>query len=211
MSIPLDALDMDTVAALLEVSVRQVRNYINQQGLPTHGEGRNRHVRWRELRQWDFERRMEMELGGGNDGNDDPESEVTSGKEDIRAANLRKTKAEADLKQLALSKLRGEVIVIGDAKLRLDRMLGNLRTQLLSLPPKLSSRIEGESTPPAREAVIRDELENICRELSTGAIVGGPPDESAATIEQMSAAAEADVDRIVHEYIAAQQDADAVV
>ena len=216
-----ETVDAETVATLLGVSPRQVNNYINLKGLPSQGEGRRRTFVWGDVREWYVQYRISLEMGDGTDGSLDDETEADTSdgdgkKEDIRAANLRKTKAEADLKQLALSRLRGEVITIGDAKTRLDRMLGNLRAQLLGLAPKLSNRIEGERDPAGREAAIRDEMAALCRELSTGAVVGGPPEESAEAIEQMaaSAEAEADVNRIVVEFLEAhaeEQDAHAAL
>ncbi len=187
-----DTIDAETVAVLLGVSARQVNNYLNLKGLPSQGEGRRRVFVWREVLEWYVAYRTEMELGGGNDGTDDAEMEVAgSGKEDIRAANLRKTRAEADLKQLALSKLRGEVITIHDARVRLDRFMANLRALLLSMPPSLAGRLQGERDASNHERIIRDEMDALCRTASTAAIVDVPADEpSGEAIAEMSAAAD---------------------
>lgn len=199
-------MDAQTVADLLGVSTRQLNNYINCKGLPSQGSGRSRTYVWREVLEWFVDYRSQMEMGGGSGGSegddfDDDSSDIGGAgkKEDIRAANLRKTRAEADLKQLALSKLRGEVIVIADAKVRIDRMLGNLRTQLLAIAPKLANLPESE---------VREEIVALCRELSTGAVVDHAEDETAEAIEEMAAAADveytdADVSRIVLEFLEA--------
>lgn len=190
-----EAMDAETVAGLLGVSTRQLNNYINLKELPSHGEGRRRTFVWMEVLEWYVGYRSSMEMGDGNDGSEDgdfDDSTSVSGPkkpEDIRAANLRKTRAEANLKELQLSRLRGEVITIADAKVRLDRMLGNLRARLLGMAPKLASRLEAEKERTAREAAIKDEMENLCREVSTGAIVDLPPEPE--VLEEVSASAAA--------------------
>lgn len=188
-----EAMDMQTVADLLGVSVRMVNNYINQKGLPSQGSGRTRSFVWSEVLEWYIRYRVEMEMDGGNDGNEEGEfdesaSDSSSKKpEDLRGAMLRKTKAEADLKQLALSKQRSEVVTIVDAKARLDRMLGNLRAKMLSIAPKLANRVEALKTRTDKEAAIKEEMESLCRELSTGEIVGSA-EPTTETIEEISAA-----------------------
>lgn len=184
-----EVVDLETVAALLRRSPRQINNYINLKGLPSQGAGRRRTFNWFDVLEWYVGYRIELEMRGGSGGNDeaDPEAEASdsdpqSGKpEDIRAANLRKTRAEANLKELALSRQRSEVIAIGDAKARLDRLMGNLRARLLSMPPKLASRIEGLPARTDREAAIKEEIEAVCREISTGAVVGVPSEPEAVT------------------------------
>jgi hypothetical protein len=188
-------MDLQTVADLLGVSTRQVNNYINLKGLPSTGTGKRRTFVWSEVLEWYVHYRAELDNLGGSDGSDDDdldgESSGSGGKENIRQANLRKTRAEANLKELQLGKLRGQVISIPDAKVRLDRMMSNLRARLLGLAPKLSSRIEGEKERTGREAAIKDELETLCREISTGSVVDVPADQADdEVIDEISASAE---------------------
>jgi len=189
-----EAMDAETVAGLLGVSTRQLNNYINLKGLPSNGSGRQRTFVWGDVLEWFIGYRLSLETGDGNGGSDDDEfgdsTSVSGGKkEDIRQANLRKTKAEANLKELQLGRLRGEVISIAEAKTRLDRMMSNLRAKLLSMPPKLANRIEGEKTRAAREGLIRTEIETLCREISTGAVVDVPSDAIDDDTLELSAAA----------------------
>jgi len=180
---PHEAMDIETVADLLNgISTRQVRTYMTQ-GLPYRKEGRSPVFVWREVLDWYVGYRISLEAGDRpSDADDEAFDEsgegdfpAPSGKnEDIRQATLRKTRADADLRELALSKQRGEVITIADAKVRLDRMMGNLRTKLLGIPPKLASRLEGLKARTEREAAIKDEMETLCREISTGAVVDLP-------------------------------------
>ena len=164
-----EGMDAETVAGLLGVGDRQLRNYCSKGGCPFEQRGRDRVFNWPDVLDW----YVAFKAGAVEIPQED-----SSGRppRDQRQENLRKTIAEADLKELQLGRLRGEVIVTADAKLKLDRMLGNLRSRLLSLPSKITSRIGGMKEPAAREAAIRDELETICRDLSTGSIVDLPPE-----------------------------------
>jgi phage terminase Nu1 subunit (DNA packaging protein) len=178
-------MDAETVAGLLGVSTRQLNNYINMKELPSQGSGRRRTFVWAEVREWYVQYRIDLDAGDGNDGSEEGDfgdESSDSGprkKEDIRSANLRKTRAEADLKQMALSKLRGELINIADARTLVTRTFSNLRGQLLNMAPKLSTRLAGEPDLSTIESIIREEMETLCRELSTGAIVGGAPEQAA--------------------------------
>jgi phage terminase Nu1 subunit (DNA packaging protein) len=182
---------------------------MNLKGLPCHGEGRARFFVWHEVLEWYVDYRYAMETGVGNQGNDDPEMEMADAgdevkkPEDFKAAMLRKTKAEADLKQLALSRMRGEVITILDAKIRVDRMFGNLRTQLLGMAPKVGVRLAGLKDPAEQEAIVKEEMEILCRDLSTGAIVGATadPGDEAETVDIAAAADEEMTDEQLDEYV----------
>lgn len=178
-----EAMDTETVAGLLDVSTRQITNYINLKGMPSHGLRTKRTFVWKEVLDWyvDYKSSNDRYLAGDGDeaeesGADGSEDGSSGKKEDIRAANLRKTRAEANLKELHLGRLRGQVISIPDAKTRLDRMMGNLRAKLLGIAPKLASRLEAERDRAGREAVLKSEMENLCREISTGAVVDLPKD-----------------------------------
>ena len=204
----LEVIDIETVAAVLRKSDRQIRTWISDFGCPCRKEGRSLTFYWPDVLNWYVEYASSKANGvSGDFAPDEAESEEN---ESLQKAMLRKTRAEADLKQLALSKLRGEVIVIQDAKSRLDRMLGNLRSQLMSMAPKLATRIAGERDPNAQEAAIKDEMETLCRSLSTGAIAGVEHDldgedavdiEAAAAEEITGEQVDAEVDRYLRNYM----------
>lgn len=172
-----EVLDIETVAVLLGgVSERQIRNYVAQ-GMPSQKEGRTRTFNWYEVLEWYVGYKSALEAGdrprAGDDEFDEDEGDVegpADRRENLQQATLRKTRAEANLKELALSRLRGEVVTIADAKTRLDRLMGNLRSRLLGMAPKLASRTEGLKRT-EREAAIKEELEAVCREISTGAVI----------------------------------------
>jgi hypothetical protein len=199
-------MDAETVADLLGVSTRMLNNYINQKGLPSSGSGRARTFVWAEVLEWFVGYRLSLEHGDGSGGNDDADpDDPVSGNENIRQANLRKTRAEANLKELQLGRLRSEVISIQDAKVRLDRMMANLRARLLGMAPKLANRLEAERDRTSRESAIKDELETLCREISTGAIVDVEPDAEAGhdaedtdVVDELTAAAQIDTHVLGH-------------
>lgn len=193
-------MEAETVAGLLSVKERRLRDYV-QMGMPSKQVGRVRTFNWPDVLAWYVEYKAAA-LESPAPSNPDSEDDATDDKkEDIRQANLRKTRAEADLKQLALMRQRGQVIVISDAKVRLERMLGNLRAKLLGMAPKLANRLEGERERTAREAAIKDEMESLCREISTGGVLNvSDTAEDGETID-VEAAAE---DRFSNLDIAAQ-------
>lgn len=181
-----DILDTETVCALLGVSDRTIRTWVKDYGCPSKQEGRNRTFVWSEVLDWYVGYKSSLESGISSDFAGDAADPQEP--EDIRQATLRKTKAEADLKQLQLARLRGEVIDIATAKDKLGRYIGNLRTALLNMAQNLSIPLEGVTDATKREAIIRDHMEDLCRELSSGSIVGGVDDET-APIEAIEAAA----------------------
>ncbi len=174
-------MDIETVAELLDVSTRQIRTYVTA-GMPAGRDGRKPVFNWREVLDWYVGYRSSLEYGerplaaaDDADPDDEPlaEDDATPGrKEDIRSASLRKIRAEADLKELALSRERREVVTIADARASLDRLFGNLRTQLLGIAPRLASLVVGVKVPAEIESLVQAEMESLCRELSTGKIVG---------------------------------------
>ena len=189
-------MDAETVAGLLlgkgenGISVRQLRNYCDL-GCPYEERDRKRYFNWHKVLAWYI-----VFKSGGTDSTPEAGDEAPLPKRprDLHQENLRKTTADADLKELQLSKLRGEVLVTADARVRLDRMMGNLRSRLLSLPPKIGARINGLKEPAAREAAIKEELENLCRDVSTGSIVDVPDEPPTHTeegiVDELTAAAE---------------------
>lgn len=183
-------MDIETVAELLGVSARQVRTYVSQ-GMPAGKEGRTPVFNWRAVLDWYIGYKISLEYGDGPAPSDDEDEDFQPAEnpnEDQRKVNLRLARAKADLAQLELSRRRGEVITIADAKVRLDRMMGNLRTKLLSMAPKLASRIEGLKARTEREAAIKDEMEGVCREISTGAIVDLPAEAAPEPVELTASA-----------------------
>ena len=213
-------MDAETVASLLKgISVRQIRNYCKL-GCPYEERERQRYFNWPAVLDW----YVAFKSGGVPvEELDEPDDDAPGPgrKENQAQAMLRKTKAEADLKQLTLSKQRREVIPIADAVAKLERMLGNIRTQLLNMPPKLATRLAGERDPSAQETILKEELELLCRELAAGKVVGideseaddEPADDQDAGTDLQAADEDVnvDVDQVVIDFLLAHADAKAAL
>lgn len=169
----LQVVDTATVSAVLKgVTDRTIRTWVSELGCPAIKDGRSLRFNWPDVLDWYVDYAAAKKGGVTADFHDEEES--PEGNENLGQANLRKTRTDADIKQLQLAKLRGEHISIADAKLKLDRMMNNLRSRLLGLAPKINSRISGIKEPSQREAAIKEEIENVAREISTGAVVDIP-------------------------------------
>lgn len=185
----LDIVDSETVCAVFGgITDRTLRTWVKDYGCPSRKDGRSVTFYFPDVLAWYVGYAYAKQNGPAGDfpATDEPDQQ-----ENLPEAMLRKTKAEADMKTLVLSKLRGETINISDAKDRVERAFSNAKAKLLSLAPKLSTRLAGDPDPGVMESAIREEMETICRELSTGQIVG--IQEAAAdseTIETLAAASE---------------------
>lgn len=181
-----DAMDSDTVAELLGVSPRMLRNYVNDKGLPSYGDKRGKTFKWAEVLEWFVEYRISLGSANGSSGNGSSkivpfpgaEGEPVIEKEKYKDALTRKITAEADLKEIERAQKRLEVVAVGDAKVVLDRLFTNIKQKLLGVPSKLSSRLEGVKDRNQRKAILEAEMRQICQELSqadamTGKIPGG--------------------------------------
>ena len=188
----LTVVDMDTVTAVLGVTEKTVRTWVNDFGCPSTKDGRSRTFYWPDVLNWYVGYAASKQNGVTGDFATDAEPEE---KENIAQAMLRKTVAEANLKDLALSRMRGETINIGDAKIRVERAFSNLRSALLAMAPKLGTRLVGIKDPVQIEAICKEEMEALCRELSTGQVVGIKEDEEEAgeKVDELQASAADDI------------------
>lgn len=110
-------LTVTDVAELLSLTVRQVRNLINDKGLPAKSESRGFTLDWPTTLEWYVRYRSGQKVGNrGNLGDENGLTEPDEPLETLDQAILRKTKAEADLKELQLARERGEVAAIGDVE-----------------------------------------------------------------------------------------------
>ena len=138
------ALPVSDVAELLGVTDRQVRNWIKDKGLPAKSDPRGRLLDWPTTLQWYVAFQMDEKRGnGGNrrpeigpDGSEEPQ-------ETFDQAILRKTKAEADLKELQLARERGEVASIADVERVLVGANKSIQTRILALPSSLAPQLIG--------------------------------------------------------------------
>jgi phage terminase Nu1 subunit (DNA packaging protein) len=137
-------LPVSDVAELLCVTDRQVRNWIKDKGLPAKSDPRGQMLDWPTTLKWYVA--YQADKNPGNGGNRRPNSAPDGSEappESLDEAILRKTKAEADLKELQLAREQGQVVAISD----LERVLANanrsIQTQVLALPAGLAPQLIG--------------------------------------------------------------------
>ena len=159
----MEALELEDVASLLGVSERMVRNYIKDNGLPCTGDGRGRRFVWADVREWFVKYRIELAGSRGNLGSQIP---VVS-EETLEEAILRKTKAEADLKELQLAKERGQVASIADVEKAIAASTIVAQTQILAVPSRLASRLLGMDDYKRVVAILEGEMRQLLSNLAT--------------------------------------------
>jgi phage terminase Nu1 subunit (DNA packaging protein) len=186
-----DEMDAETVARLLKVSLRMLRIYVSDKGLPCHGDKRARVFKWGEVLDWYVEYRISIASPDGNRGNEtqrhppaNPESALVMDDqpkpvEKYKDALTRKIIAEADLKEIERAIKRREVIAAGDAKRILDRLFTDVKQKLLGLPSKLALRLEGVKNRNQRTAILEAEIRQICQELAVHAVTGAEGQDAA--------------------------------
>lgn len=135
------ALTVADVAELLGVTDRQVRNWIKDKGLPANSDPRGRTLDWPETLRWYVAFRIAE--NGGNGGNRKPSNPDAEPLETMNAALARKTRAEADLKELQLARERGEVAAISDVERVLASANKSIQTLILALPSSLAPQLIG--------------------------------------------------------------------
>lgn len=155
------ALSVTDVAELLSLTPRQVRNLIQDKGLPAKSDPRGFTLDWPTTLEWYVGYRSAQK--GGNGGNLRPGSGPEEPEETLDQAILRKTKAEADLKELQLAHERGEVAAIADVERVLTGANKSIQTRILAVPASLATRLLGIND----RTRIFNELDRSMRELLT--------------------------------------------
>ena len=140
-----------------------VRNYIKDNGLPCTGDGRGRRFVWADVREWFVKYRIELAGSRGNLGSQIP---VVS-EETLEEAILRRTKAEADLKELQLAKERGQVASIADVEKAIAASTIVAQTQILAVPSRLASRLLGMDDYKRVVAILEGEMRQLLSNLAT--------------------------------------------
>ncbi|MCC7134120.1 MAG: hypothetical protein IT352_15790 [Gemmatimonadales bacterium] len=90
---------------------------------------------------------------------------VTS--ETMKAAELRRTVAAANLAELRFRREAGELVPVADAVEVVERMLGQLRSQLVTLPQRWAPRLVGVATVPAATALLDQAVHDALTALSS--------------------------------------------
>jgi phage terminase Nu1 subunit (DNA packaging protein) len=169
-------LGIDDVAALLFVDERTIRNWINSKGMPSMKDERARRFNWFEVLPWYVKMRNQED---GNRRNSPvmvrqewPGVDAAELKESLDAANLRRTIAEADLRELDLAQRRGQVVAIADVSKTIADLAKNLQIEILGFPTNIVGQIFGMKDRSQLFAALTQSARQLCSRL---AVVGAPP------------------------------------
>lgn len=155
---------MQDVAELLGVTDRGVRKWINEKGLPAKNDSRGFALDWPKTLEWYVAYRNTENSGTG--GTRRPGNGKDGGEEPLESyedANARKTRAEADLKELQLARERGQVAAITDVEKVLTSANKSIQTLILAMPSGLAPQLIGIEDRGRINAI----LTRYCREVLT--------------------------------------------
>jgi phage terminase Nu1 subunit (DNA packaging protein) len=174
-----DFLAINDVAELLLVTDRTVRNWLRDKGMPSTSDERGRRFVWAEVLPW------YVKLRADEDGNarkrtffesaeDTPEDDKFR-VERIRVellrktgaeAELRKTIAEADLKELELGERRRQVVAVEDVSRVMQDTAKNLQVEILGWPTLMIGRIYGMRDRNQLFALLTSSARDLCTRLA---------------------------------------------
>jgi len=158
----LSAIPVEEVADLLGVTSKTVRNWLNKEDLPSTNDGRRRVLDWPTTLEWYVQRRIRE---GGNAGSAAAE-DLPEGEESFDEALRRKTSAEADLKELKLAELRGQLVPAVDVGRSVGQVAQAIKTKLDSLPSALALRLVGKSDRAEVQQILQDAIYRVELELA---------------------------------------------
>lgn len=149
----MDHLNQKNLAAILGLSVQQVRN-LERHGIPHHPAGREKHYPIPEAVRWYIERKVE-------------EVRKKANSEALLLARTRKTEAEAGLTELDLQRQQGQWIHIDDVERLLRRSLERVNMVVKDLPGRLGPELSKEAGIPLGDAksLLGDLVERVRAEL----------------------------------------------
>jgi len=146
------------------VSEKTVRNWMNNNGLPFTDAGRSRVIDSVAAIKW------YVSYCGGSGGNSVKNHPLESQPEDAESyedALARKTRAEADLKELQLAERRGAVASIEDVEKAVSAANIATRTQIEALPSKLATQLVGVEDRNTVQRVLQREMTQLLTNLAT--------------------------------------------
>ena len=153
----MEILTQSQAAELVGLTARRLRQLADEgQGPAQTASGQ---YEARELGRW-FRQRLMSELGVADDG------QVY----DYEAERARLTKAQADKTELEAAELAGHLVRVDEVEVEWSRMLGSVRSRLLSLPTKAAPRARTALNDEEAAALIEAEILEALQELSTDGI-----------------------------------------
>lgn len=138
------------------VQARTVTNWVNSEPpCPSTVDGRNRWFDSVAVAAWK-EARLRAELVR------------ESAPLDFEDAKKRKMAAEAELMELELAKLRGELVPIEESRLVMREIAARIRSQLLAVPGRYSARMVGLKSLPDAARELDHAVRDVLNELKEG-------------------------------------------
>ena len=164
-----DSLSAADVAELLGVTEKSVRNWMNKNGLQFVDGQRGRSLKWPDVLEWYVRYRAETrtEAPEKTRVKSGPDSGPELPPENYEAALARKTRAEADLKELDLAERRGQVAGISDVRKTLSTLARAIQSKILAMPARLTTRLAGAEDRSEVEAILKAECQIVCSELAS--------------------------------------------
>jgi len=163
----LNGLTAVQVAELLGVTDRAVRKWVKVKGLPCNAGSGVMTFSWPSVRRWWTDLAM---AEGGTDGTSSKKAatdKLVTPPETYEEALSRKTRAEADLKELQLAKERGQVASIADVERVISAATIVTQTQILAVPSRLASRLLGMDDYKRVVAILESEMRQLLTNLAT--------------------------------------------
>ena len=139
------------VADLLKVSQRTISRWVNTNGAPAEGKGKVEFARfmvWLYFHQKDIIEKLRQ------------------GDETYQEASRRLIQANANLKEIQLKKLAGEILIAPDVKRILERFITAWKTKIFLIPNKCSPQIISLQSIPEIKSILENEIKNAFDELS---------------------------------------------
>ena len=158
----LNALPVDDVAGLLGVTPKTIRNWLNKEDLPSKDDGRRRVLDWTTTLEWYVQRRIQESGKHGNE----PEAGYLIGEETLEQAETRHMIAQADLKELKLAELRGQMVPAAEVGRNVGQVAAAIRTKLDAMPQALALRLVGKKDRVEVQKILADEIFRIEAELA---------------------------------------------
>lgn len=158
----LDALTIDEVADLLLVTDRTVRNWLDKKEMPSVSGGRGRRFDWSVVLPWYVRMMADADGNRRKSGNEDEGDDYKR----LSHANLRRTIAEADLRELDLAARRGQVVAVEDVARNLTDVAKSLQIEILGWPTRIVGRIFGMRDRNQLFSVLTESARELCTRLA---------------------------------------------
>ena len=151
---------MATMAKLLDLSPRRIRQLVDEGVFPRHERGRYALVPVvRGYIHYLRERAVNADVGP----------------DELGKHRARKLKAEADQLEMRSGEMRGELIAASEFHQMVTSAFTRVRSKMLALPSKLAPVVAIEKTAAEVEKVLRDAVHEALAELATTRIIDGEP------------------------------------